>query len=152
MNFLGFVFEKWVQDFFWIRLWFFFLLSKKKPVLPHPRLSAQRRFLHPPRFGCHRSPPQVYQHTPSPTSQPEKLHSIFNYHNHLQYLMNAKPSQHRLWPCHENGLIETIQTIFHNLYVSVKLTSLFYCGLRLILVYPNHGSSLVKESLLDMHI
>ena len=35
-----------------------------------------------------------------------------------------------------NGLIKMIQTIPHNLYVSVKLTS-FYCGLRLILVYPN---------------
>ena len=49
--------------------------------------------------------------------------------------MNAKLSSHRFWPCHENGLIETIQTISHNLYVSVKLTSL-YCGLRLILLYP----------------
>ena len=29
-----------------------------------------------------------------------------------------------------------IQTTPHTLYVSVKLTSL-YCGLRLILVYPN---------------
>ena len=33
-------------------------------------------------------------------------------------------------------LIKTIQTIPHNLYVSVKLNSL-YCGSRLILVYPN---------------
>ena len=49
--------------------------------------------------------------------------------------MNAKLSQHRFWHCHENGLIKTIQTIPHNLYVSVKLTFL-YCGLRLILVYP----------------
>ena len=50
--------------------------------------------------------------------------------------MNTKLSKHRFWHCHENGLIKTIQTIPHNLYGSVKLTSL-YCGLRLILVYPN---------------
>ena len=31
------------------------------------------------------------------------------------------------WPCHENGLIKAIQTIPHNMYVSVTLTSL-YCG------------------------
>ena len=55
----------------------------------------------------------------------------------LQSLMNAKLSQHRFCHCHENGLIATIQTIPHNLYVGVKLTSL-YCGLRLILIYPNH--------------
>ena len=53
----------------------------------------------------------------------------------LQSKMNAKLSLLRFWPCHENGLIKTIQTIPHNLYVSVKLTSLYY-GLRLILVYP----------------
>ena len=50
--------------------------------------------------------------------------------------MNAKLSKHRFWHCHENGLIKTIQTIPHKLYVSVKLTSP-YCGLRLILVYLN---------------
>ena len=54
----------------------------------------------------------------------------------LQCLMNTKFSPHRFWPCHENELIKTIQTIPHNLYVSFKLSSL-YCGLRLILVYPN---------------
>ena len=54
----------------------------------------------------------------------------------LQSIMNAKVSKHKFWHCHENGLIKTIQTIPHNLYVSVKFTSL-YCGLRLILVYPN---------------
>ena len=54
----------------------------------------------------------------------------------LQSMMNAKLSKQRFWHCYENGLIKTIQTIPHNLYVSVKLTSL-YCGLRLILVYPN---------------
>ena len=51
-------------------------------------------------------------------------------------MMNVKLSKQRFWHCHKNGLIKTIQTIPHNLYVSVKLTSL-YCGLRLILVYPN---------------
>ena len=50
--------------------------------------------------------------------------------------MNAKLSPHRFLPCHENCLIKTIQTIPHNIYVSVKLTSL-YCGLGIILVYPN---------------
>ena len=50
-------------------------------------------------------------------------------------MMNAKLSKQRFWHCHENGLIKTIQTIPHNLYVSFKLTSL-YCGLRIILVYP----------------
>ena len=46
----------------------------------------------------------------------------------LQSLMNAKLSPHRFWPFHENGLIKTIQTIPHNLYVSFKSASL-YCGL-----------------------
>ena len=66
----------------------------------------------------------------------------------LQSMMNAKLSQHRFWPCHENGLIKTIQTIPHNLYVSFKFASL-YCGLRLILVYPK---STVKGSQLETHI
>ena len=51
-------------------------------------------------------------------------------------MMDAKLSLHGFWHCHENGLIETIQAISHNLYVSLKLASLYY-GLRLILVYPN---------------
>ena len=51
-------------------------------------------------------------------------------------MINVKVSHQRFRYCYENGLIKTIQTILHNLYVSVKLTSL-YCGLRLILVYPN---------------
>ena len=54
----------------------------------------------------------------------------------LQSVINTKLSKQRFRHCHENGLIKMIQTIPHNLYVSVKLTSL-YCGLRLILVYPN---------------
>ena len=29
----------------------------------------------------------------------------------LQSKMNAKLSPHRFWPCHENGLIKTIQII-----------------------------------------
>ena len=51
-------------------------------------------------------------------------------------MMNAKLSLHGFWHFDENGLIKAIQTIPHNLYVSVKLTSL-YCGLRLLLVSPN---------------
>ena len=51
-------------------------------------------------------------------------------------MMNAKLSPHRFWPCHENRLINLIQIIAHNVYVSFYLTSL-YCGLRIILVYPN---------------
>ena len=50
--------------------------------------------------------------------------------------MNTQLSLHTFWPCHENRLIKTIQMKPHNLYVSVKLTSQ-YCGLRIILVYPN---------------
>ena len=53
----------------------------------------------------------------------------------LQSIMNEILTQHRFWPCHENGLIKTIQTIPHTL-LSVKLTYLC-CGLRLILTYPN---------------
>ena len=54
----------------------------------------------------------------------------------LQCMINVKLSKQRFQHCYENRLIKTIQMIPHNLYVSVKLTSL-YCGLRLILVYPN---------------
>ena len=54
----------------------------------------------------------------------------------LKSMMNVKLSLHGFWHCHENGLIKTIQTIPHNIYVSFKLASL-YCGLKLILVYPN---------------
>ena len=54
----------------------------------------------------------------------------------LQSIMNAKLSKHRFCHCYGNKLIKTIKTIPHNLYVSVKLTSI-YCGLRLILVYAN---------------
>ena len=51
-------------------------------------------------------------------------------------MMNAKLILHGFWHCYENWLIKTIQMMPHNQCVSVKLTSL-YCGLRLILVYPN---------------
>ena len=40
----------------------------------------------------------------------------------LQSMMNAKLNKQRFWHCYENGLIKTIQTIPHNLYVSVKLS------------------------------
>ena len=63
-------------------------------------------------------------------------HSVWVLPTTLQSMMNANSSPHRFWPCHENGLIKTIQTIPHNLYVSFILASL-YCGLRIILVYPN---------------
>ena len=53
----------------------------------------------------------------------------------LQSVMNTKLSKQRFGHCYENGLIKTIQMIPDNLYVSVKLS--LYCGLRLILVYPN---------------
>ena len=43
----------------------------------------------------------------------------------LQSSMNTKLSPHRFWPSHENELIKTIQTIPHNLNVSVKLISLY---------------------------
>ena len=66
----------------------------------------------------------------------ERLLSWRKQNTTLQSMMNAKLSKQRFYPCHENRLIKTIQTIPHNLYVSVKLTSL-YRGLRLILVYPN---------------
>ena len=39
-----------------------------------------------------------------------------------------------------------IQAILHNLYVSVKLTSL-HCGLRIILVYPYSSLKRVVENL-----
>ena len=53
--------------------------------------------------------------------------------------MNAKLSLHRFWHCYENGLIKTIQTTPHNLYVRVNLTFLF-CGLRIILFFYFFGS------------
>ena len=63
--------------------------------------------------------------------------------------MNTKLSQHRFWPCHENGFIKTIQMIHHNnLYVSVKLSSL-HCGLRVILVYSNPRSHVSAKTYAD---
>ena len=54
----------------------------------------------------------------------------------IQSMMNVKLSKQRFQNYYENGLIKTIQMIPYNLYVRVKLTSL-YRGLRLILVYPD---------------
>ena len=51
-------------------------------------------------------------------------------------MMNAKLRKQRFGHCYENGLMKKNQMIPHNIYLSVKLTSL-YCGLGLILVYPN---------------
>ena len=71
-------------------------------------------------------------------TQASKLDQVLEYIPNiaLQSIMNAKLSLQGFWHCHENKLIKTIQTIPHNLYVSFKSASL-YCGLRLILVYPN---------------
>ena len=43
----------------------------------------------------------------------------------LQSMMNVKLSKQRFRHCYENGLIKMFQMIPHNLYVSVKLTSLY---------------------------
>ena len=43
----------------------------------------------------------------------------------LQSMMNVKLSLHGFWHCHENRLFNTIQTIPHSLYVSVKSASLY---------------------------
>ena len=43
----------------------------------------------------------------------------------LQSMMNTKLSKQRFGHCYKNGLIKTIQTIPHNLYVSFKLASLY---------------------------
>ena len=51
-------------------------------------------------------------------------------------MMNAKLSPQRFWSCRENRLLKMIQTIPHNLYVSVNLNSLYF-GLRLMQVYLN---------------
>ena len=58
-----------------------------------------------------------------------KQNSSQNQLTTLQSMMNAKLSHQRFWYCYENGLIQTIQTIPHNLYVSFKSASL-YCDLR----------------------
>ena len=44
----------------------------------------------------------------------------------LQSMLNAKLSKQRFWQCYEIGLIKTIQTMPHNLYVSVKSASLYW--------------------------
>ena len=47
------------------------------------------------------------------------------WHNSPIYDEYHKLNQQRFWNCHENGHIETIQTIPHNLYVRVKSASLY---------------------------
>ena len=47
-----------------------------------------------------------------------------NIHTTLLSIMNAKPSQHMFWHFHENEHIKMILAISHNLYVSVKSSSL----------------------------
>ena len=56
----------------------------------------------------------------------------------LQSMMNTKLNKQRFWHCYENRLIKTIQTIPHNLYVSVRLTSL-YCGLSWFILILSKG-------------
>ena len=56
-------------------------------------------------------------------------------HNSPIYDEYESQSSKVLTHSYENGLIETIQMIAYNLYVSVKLTPLYW-GLNLILVYP----------------
>ena len=54
----------------------------------------------------------------------------------LTSMMNDQLNQQRIWAWHEKRLNKKISMIPHNLHVSFKSASL-YCGLRLILVYPN---------------
>ena len=42
------------------------------------------------------------------------------HHTTLQFLMNTELSQHKFWPCHENRLIKTIQTIPPTTYLWVS--------------------------------
>ena len=65
--------------------------------------------------------------------------------------MNVKLSKQRFRHCYEKRLIKTIQTIPHNLYVSVKLTCL-YCGLRLILVYLLSEGKLTCERVVKVFL
>ena len=46
---------------------------------------------------------------------------FYVYNTALQYMMISIVIQQRLWPCHQNGSIKTIQTITQNLYASSKL-------------------------------
>ena len=61
----------------------------------------------------------TYPPTPTYGLSKESVHN-------LQSIMNAKLSLHGFWHCHENGLIKTIQTIPHNLYLSFKSASLYW--------------------------
>ena len=58
----------------------------------------------------------------------QKLEFVILLSTTLQSMVKVKLSLHGFWHCHENGLIKTIPTIPHNLYVSFKSASL-YCGL-----------------------
>ena len=55
----------------------------------------------------------------------------------LKAMMNAKLSQHSFWHCHENGLIKTIQTLPHKLYVSCE----FKIGFPLLWIKTYPGLS-----------
>ena len=70
-------------------------------------------------FGVTQPPQQPFQ--TEQTKFPFLSASLTPLCTTLQSLMNAKLSQHRFWPCHENGLIKPIQTILHNQYVSFKV-------------------------------
>ena len=61
--------------------------------------------------------------------------------------MNAKLSKHGFWHCHENGLIKTIQTIPHNLFVSFPV--LWGCVIR---INQDNLKSTAKGSRLETHI
>ena len=95
----------------------------------HPLVSQQRE-----RMGqgvekeIRSSISHLHQRIICPSYQTIRQSGLWKGHTTLQSLMNTKLSPHRFWPCHESGLIKTIQTIPHNLYVSFKSASL-YCGL-----------------------
>ena len=61
------------------------------------------------------SPPPDSVHTSEEDNQiNEGLMILSKPFTTLQSMMNAKLSPHRFWPCHENGLIKTIQMIQSN--------------------------------------
>ena len=115
--------QNWIMRYLWKDNIHIFNLTPSGPIYPQ--------------YFCHTEP--FYKQGPTKKWENGELSvHIFScpwYSTTLQSMMNAKLSKQRFWHCYENRLIKTIQTIPHNLYVSVKLTSL-YCGLRLILVYP----------------
>ena len=60
-------------------------------------------------------------HRVNKNSQEDQVSAFSLVRTTLQFTMNVKLSKQRFWNCHENGLIKTS----------------LYCGLRIILVYPN---------------